>query len=195
MNKTESYINNLNLADIPWSRLTTPYGRATDFPQYFEAMSGSDLAAIKEANKQLYNNIEHQSTLWSCTPFATIFLLRLFKKSIDHLDQEPSYYLAQSILDMFEMLADEFQMGSDMDHADPLPNFSDILDEKYIWPETSDPEDDDLFYEDEEFFPDDLFYSFYFYTYQVILCCKPLLAKVSHPDLQKKVNALSQLLL
>ena len=51
-----------------------------------------------------------------------------------------------------------------MEHADPLPLFSNLLREEYLWSEEYDEEEDEMRYEEDEVFPDDLFYSFYYYS-------------------------------
>ena len=79
---TKQYIETVKVSDIPWHRLTTTYGRATDFPSHLEVLwDMKNVDAIDTAGEALAQNIEHQSTLWHATPFALIFLLRIFKKS------------------------------------------------------------------------------------------------------------------
>ena len=36
--ETQEYIHDVKVEDIPWHRITTTYGRATDFPKYFEIL-------------------------------------------------------------------------------------------------------------------------------------------------------------
>ena len=48
MNENEQYIECLRVGDVPWRRLTTPYGRATKFPQYFLALESMDDATAVE---------------------------------------------------------------------------------------------------------------------------------------------------
>ncbi len=52
-----------------------------------------------------------------------------------------------------------------------------MLNEEYLWSEEYDEDEDILRYEEEEVFPDDLFFSFYYYSLQVLLLYKPLLDK------------------
>ena len=35
---TKQYIETVKVSDIPWHRLTTTYGRATDFPAHLEVL-------------------------------------------------------------------------------------------------------------------------------------------------------------
>ena len=81
---TQTYIETVKVSDIPWHRLTTTYGRATDFPAHLEVLwDMKNVDAIDAAGEELAQNIEHQSTLWHATPFALIFLLRIFKKALE----------------------------------------------------------------------------------------------------------------
>ena len=108
---TKQYIETVKVSDIPWHRLTTTYGRATDFPTELDVLWNMEsMEAVDAAGEALEFNIEHQSTLWHATPFAMIFLLRIFKKA-----------------------------------------------------------------QEEDVFPDDLFFSFYYYSQQVLLLAIPLL--------------------
>ena len=82
MTENERYIATLTVNDVPWHRLTTPYGRAAEFPRYFAVLkSMDDLAAVEDALCELTINTEHQSTLWHATPFAMIFLVRIFRRA------------------------------------------------------------------------------------------------------------------
>ena len=79
---TKKYIENVKVSDIPWHRLTTSYGRGTDFPNQFDVLWKMDsIEAVDATGEDIALNIEHQSTLWHATPFAMIFLLRIFKKA------------------------------------------------------------------------------------------------------------------
>ena len=64
-----------------------------------------------------------------------------------------------------------------LEHADPLPHFVDMLNEEYLWSEEFDEDEDVLRYEEEDVFPDDLFFSFYYYSLQVLLLGRLLLDK------------------
>lgn len=176
---TKQYIETVKVSDIPWHRLTTTYGRATDFPTHLEVLwDMKDVDAIDAAGEELAQNIEHQSTLWHATPFALIFLLRIFKKAVEEQGHnEVAQYLAEQLVELFTVIAECIRDGLMLEHADQLSNFEDMLNEKYLWSEEYD-EDEDIFrYEEEEVFPDDLFFSFYYYSLQVLLLCKPLLDK------------------
>ena len=174
---TKQYIETVKVSDIPWHRLTTTYGRATDFPAHLEVLwDMKNVDAIDAAGEELAQNIEHQSTLWHATPFAMVFLLRIFKKALEERTQnEVAHYLAEQLVDLFTVIAECIRDGLVLEHADPLPHFVDMLNEEYLWSEEYDEEEDVLRYEEEEVFPADLFFSFYYYSLQVLLLGKPLL--------------------
>ena len=176
---TKQYIETVKVSDIPWHRLTTSYGRATDFPDYLAVLwDMKNVDAIDAAGEELAQNIEHQSTLWHATPFAMVFLLRIFKKALEERTQdEVAHYLVEQLVDLFTVIAECIRDGLMLEHADPLPKFEDMLNEEYLWSEEYDEDEDILRYEEEEVFPDDLFFSFYYYSLQVLLLCKPLLDK------------------
>ena len=176
---TKKYIESVQIVDIPWHRLTTSYGRATDFPAHFKVLWDMDnIDAVDAAGEELALNIEHQSTLWHATPFALIFLLRIFKKAVEEQGHnEVARYLVEELAALFTIIAECIRDGLMLEHADPLPNFEDMLNEEYLWSEEYDEDEDILRYEEEDVFPDDLFFSFYYYSLQVLLLCKPLLDK------------------
>ena len=176
---TQRYIETAQISDIPWHRLTTSYGRATDFPKELDVLwKMESIDAVDAAGEEIALNIEHQSTLWHSTPFALIFLLRTFKKAVEEQrHNEVARYLAEALVELFIVIAESIRDGLVLEHADPLPNFVDMLDEEYLWSEEYDEDEDMIRYEEDEVFPDDLFFSFYYYSLQVLLLGKPLLDK------------------
>ena len=176
---TQRYIETGQISDIPWHRLTTSYGRATDFPKELDVLwKMESIDTVDEAGKEIALNIEHQSTLWHSTPFALIFLLRTFKKAVEEQrHNEVARYLAEALVELFIVIAESIRDGLVLEHADPLPNFVDMLNEEYLWSEEYDEDEDMIRYEEDEVFPDDLFFSFYYYSLQVLLLGRPLLDK------------------
>ena len=191
---TKQYIETVKVSDIPWHRLTTTYGRATDFPAHLEVLwDMKDVDAIDVAGEELAQNIEHQSTLWHATPFAMVFLLRIFKKALEERTQnEVAHYLVEQLVDLFTVIAECIRDGLMLEHADQLPNFEDMLNEEYLWSEEYDEDEDILRYEEEDVFPDDLFFSFYYYSLQVLLLAIPLLDK-SHEGEANLLDLLTEI--
>ena len=136
----------------------------------------TDVDAIDAAGEELAQNIEHQSTLWHATPFAMVFLLRIFKKALEERTKnEVAHYLVEQLVDLFTEIAECIRDGLMLEHADPLPSFVDMLNEEYLWSEEYDEDEDILRYEEEEVFPDDLFFSFYLLLTASTFTGKPLL--------------------
>lgn len=191
---TQIYIETVQVSDIPWHRLTTTYGRATDFPTELDVLWNMEsIETINAAGEELAQNIEHQSTLWHATPFAMIFLFRIFKKAQEERTQNKvAQYLAEQLVDLFSVIAECIRDGLLLEHADPLPCFEDMLNEEYLWSEEYDEDEDILRYEEEDVFPDDLFFSFYYYSLQVLLLAIPLLDK-SHEGEANLLDLLTEI--
>ena len=173
----QTYIETVQVNDIPWHRLTTTYGRATDFPEAFDVLWNMEsIETVDAAGEALELNIEHQSTLWHATPFAMIFLLRIFKKAQEaSAHNAVAQYLAEQLVELFTVIAECIRDGLMLEHADPLPNFEDMLNEEYLWSEEYDEDEDVLRFEEDDVFPDNLFFSFYYYSLQILLLAIPLL--------------------
>ena len=173
----QTYIETVQVNDIPWHRLTTTYGRATDFPEALDVLWNMEsIETVDAAGEALELNIEHQSTLWHATPFAMIFLLRIFKKAQEaSAHNAVAQYLAEQLVELFTVIAECIRDGLMLEHADPLPNFEDMLNEEYLWFEEYDEDEDVLRFEEDDVFPDDLFFSFYYYSLQILLLAIPLL--------------------
>ena len=189
--ENKAYITGLHVCDVPWHRLTTTYGRGTDFPVYFETLSKmDDLKSVKKALYELTTNMEHQSTLWHATPFGMIFMSRILVEALNKSGQNPiANFLAGELLDFFTCILQCYHDGEEMEHADPLPLFSDMLKEEYLWSEEYDEEEDEMRYEEDEVFPDDLFYSFYYYSWQAVLAYRSALEKDISEKFAPKITA------
>ena len=88
--ENRTYITHLKVTDVPWHRLTTAYGRGTDFPAHLTVLEQMrDLASVKESLYELTTNMEHQSTLWHTTPFGMVFLCRILEKALADSGQNP----------------------------------------------------------------------------------------------------------
>ncbi len=287
------YIANLKAQDVPWSRLTTAYGRASEFPEIFKKLAlaieacdsaralddeqnlksepgcgqnstdaarcgaaqnfvnlaqkseskfkkadneaakfkarraefkSTDSAAIKfeasaadkgsdtsewdkfdaetlqDALSKIFKEIEHQSTFWHATPFALLFLARIFMQARaaagknanknnqnaaadgnadksrqndaagrndenENCENEAAGFIAARLGGFFAFMIEICDDADKISHAAPLANFSDMLAEKYLWPQ-SDENDEERW--EEYFYDDELFYSLYFYSRAVL---------------------------
>lgn len=191
--QNNSYIHNLKIEDVPWHRLPTTYGRATLFPQYFEILENmQDTDKIKNALYEIVINIEHQSTLWYATPFALIFLTRIFMKALTQSGtNKNAHYIVEELLEGFAVIAESFCEGDELEHAAPLPFFEDMLKEEYLWSEVYNEDDDCLRYEDENVFPDNLFYSFYYYSFEVLKIYREEFIKLRDTEFAVRAKILS----
>ena len=186
------YILSLDVQSVPWHRLTTAYGRATNFPVCFSVLQKmNDMKAVKESLYELTTNMEHQSTLWHSTPFGMVFLLRILQQALELNGQNPvAHFIADELLEFFAYILQCFHDGDKMEHAEPLPLFSDMLKEEYLWSEAYDEEEDEMRYEEDEVFPADLFYSFYYYySYEAVLAYRDIFEKNNTKEFENKISA------
>ncbi|MFE7236380.1 HEAT repeat domain-containing protein [Streptomyces sp. NPDC057596] len=65
------------LDEVDWAELGHAYGRAQDVPGQLTALCGHDEAAREGALMSLFNNICHQGTRYSASPYAVPFLTRI----------------------------------------------------------------------------------------------------------------------
>ena len=67
--ENRTYITHLKVTDVPWHRLTTAYGRGTEFPAHLAVLEQMrDLASVKKSLYELTTNMEHQSILNPSAP-------------------------------------------------------------------------------------------------------------------------------
>lgn len=182
--KNLDYIANLKVDDVPWHRLTTTYGRASDFPELFKVLFEAlevknnalqngrnfELSAVKTALDTILNQIEHQSTLWHATPFALIFLTRIFMRAlaVAH-ENKAAKFISDELAGFFAFILKICDDGEQIEHDEPLAQISDMLDEKYLWSEIYDEDADYERWEDGFFYEGSLFYSFYHYSRMVLM--------------------------
>ena len=63
-----------------------------------------------------------------------------------------------------------------------------MLNEEYLWSEEYDEEIDALRYEEEDVFPGNLFYSFYYYTWQAVLAEREEIEAARTPALEAALS-------
>jgi len=174
MDQNEEFIRNLKIEDVPWSRIVTAYGMATELPGYLKTLEErSKLSHVKEAFGEITNNIEHQGTLWYSTAFGLIFLVRIYHDvEAQKESNKIAAWLTEELEDFFALIIDCYHeildCYNDVESVknESLPLFSDMLKEEYLWPEGMSEEEEEARWE--EGFPDDLAASFYYYSYQVV---------------------------
>ena len=65
------------LTDIDWSRLRCAYGPADSVPGFLRDAASEDPARQADGVGELWQNVWHQGTVYSCTPHAVPFLAAL----------------------------------------------------------------------------------------------------------------------
>lgn len=165
---THDFIDQLTLEGVPWHRLTTPYGRGDELPKLLKDLSSlKNRESVESSVRKISHLIEHQGTLWHVTPFATVFLARIVRSALADASTNPvAHQAVDHIGELFAVLLESVRDAQKLEHADPLPKFVDLLTEDSLWPD--DEEDDELRWEEEEVFSDSMFYSFWFYTKEVL---------------------------
>lgn len=88
MNKNIEYIKNVKPEEIEWTKL---FGAYSCGRRIGEQIKKGNLLNLKVL-KNIESEIEHQSTLWTLTPFVMIFLTRELEKEYGSKKEE-FYYL------------------------------------------------------------------------------------------------------
>ncbi len=158
----KEYINNLKIEDIPWDRMVTAYGTAEKFPEYFAVLE--DMQSIDEMNEALDNimcEVEHQDSLYQPLPFVMIFFKILLKKA-ENIHTPEAEWLAEEIRHTFKWVLEACDYRVyEFTHGDPILDFSELLDEKYLLPNYYYGEEDLCFEADYE-------HSIVYYTKRII---------------------------
>ena len=192
--KTKNFIDGLKIDFIPWGRMVTAYGTALHYPEYLEILeSMSDIKRTEYALNSI-SDFEHQETMFPPAPFALVFLVRILEKALCTENNECADFLAKEIADFSEHCLWACNYAETYEHEKPLRNFSDMLSEKYLLDpeyskrEPSEEEADEIF-GDENFLPDDLFYSIYYYSKIVLSQVPDILEKYDRfPEIREKIN-------
>lgn len=87
--KNLKYIREVKAEDIEWSKL---FGAYSCGKRIGEEIKNNNLLNL-EVLKDIENNIEHQSTFWSLTPFVMIFLTRQLEREYGKRKEEYCYIL------------------------------------------------------------------------------------------------------
>ena len=162
---TKNYIDSLDRRSIPWNRMFTAYGTVE---HYNELLSVLEETTDEEQWKKTFNRLsdfEHQSTMFPPAPFALVFLVRILQKL---LQDASAYGIVKKLIDHFMYYAEVCCGAEEMEHAQPLSHFEDLLDDGNLLPEDCTEEDLDEIFEDPDAVSDELFFSFYYYAKTVL---------------------------
>lgn len=176
---TKDYINSLDRRSIPWSRMFTAYGTAEHYNELLSVLEETtDEAHWKKAFNRI-SDFEHQSTMFPPAPFVLVFLVRILQ---NHLQDGSPDGIAKILIDQFTYYTDVCNDAEEMEHAQPLSHFRDLLDDENLLPENCTEEDLDEVFEDPDAVSDELFYSFYYYS-GIVLAQVPDILKTTSGDL------------
>ena len=158
---TKNYIDNLDRKNIPWNRMFTAYGTAE---HYNELLSVLEETTDEKQWLKTFNRIsdfEHQSTMFPPAPFVLAFLVRILQKLLQDGSADK---IVKKLIDQFTYYTDVCNEAEEMEHAQPLEHFWDLLDEENLLPKDCTEEDLEQVFEDPDAISDELFYSFYYYA-------------------------------
>lgn len=145
-----SFINTIELEDIPWERLICTNGRALHIPKLLQELSSLDSQVASKALRDLSLEIEHQATLWTVAPFALIFMGRC-EAQLQALEEPQRLKLQQLQVDLGEYFQElleicrEFFSSSYREPVHVFSSWDEFFKDEYLLPplnSASDAEDD-----------------------------------------------------
>ena len=158
-----TYIANLKIKDVPWAKLSCSYGTAELFAQILNTLAKAVKKSKFNENElsdlldEIMAQCEYQETFWHATPFALVFLVRIYKSALDEKG-EAAKFISRKLEVFFKFMLEICEKVEQMEHAKPLANMVDILGPKYL----------EIVDQDELSYDDRLFYSFYYYSSVVL---------------------------
>lgn len=170
MESMKEFIDNLKIDDIPWHRMVTAYGTAERYPELFRILdSMENFDEVKRAWSDI-SDFEHQSTFFTPAPFAVVFLARIREKALNSPENPVAVWLAEKLTEEFSYYSEICGYAEKSEHPEPLPEFSDMLDERYLLPADFDFEEDEDEIDEliEKIMQEDFFYSLYYYTGKIL---------------------------
>lgn len=181
IDKNLEYIRTVKAEEIDWSKLFGSYSCGIKIG---EDIKNDNLLNLKVL-KNIENEIEHQSTLWTITPFAMIFLIRKLEK--DYGNKKEEYYY---ILEIYKLIAetlkftkDEALDGNSFDKLEVYEDMKDIFKSNLNLEDFEDEEEYiEVFFEEE--MTDIRYNSIYYYTDLIVKDGKKTLEEI----LTKKIN-------
>jgi len=112
---------------------------------------------LNEMLDEIISECEYQETFWHATPFALVFLVRIYKSALDEKG-EVAKFISRKLEEFFKLMLEICEKVEQMEHAKPLAKMADMLEPKYL----------DIVDQDELNYDDRLFYSFYYYSSVVL---------------------------
>lgn len=195
INKTLEYIRNVKAEEIDWSKLFGSYSCGIKIGEDIKNNNLLDLKVLKN----IENEIEHQSTLWTITPFVMIFLIRQLEK--DYGDKKEEYCY---ILEIYKLIAETLKFTKDealeensFDKLEVYEEMKDIFKTNLNLEDFEDEEEYiEVFFEEE--MTDIRYNSVYYYTDLILKDGKKILEEISSKEnnyVDKQIEVLTSSIL
>ena len=195
INKTLEYIRNVKAEEIDWSK---HFGSHSCGIKIGEDIKNNNLLDLKVL-KNIESEIEHQSTLWTITPFAMIFLIRQLEKDYGDKKEEYCYILEiyKLIVETLNFTKDEALNENSFDNLEVYEDMRDIFKTNLNLEDFEDEEEYiEVFFEEE--MSDIRYNSVYYYTDLIVKDGKKILEEISSKKNNyedKKIESLINLVL
>ena len=158
-----TYIANLKIKEVPWDRLSCSYGTAELFAQILNTLTKAvkkakfDEKELSELLDDIFGECEYQETFWHATPFALVFLVRIYKSALGEKG-EAAKFISRKLEEFFKLMLEICEKVEQLEHAKALAKMEQMLEPKYL----------EIVDQDELSYDDRLFYSFYYYSSMVL---------------------------
>lgn len=176
INKTLEYIRNVKVEEIDWSKLFGSYSCGIKIGEDIKNNNLLDLKVLKN----IENEIEHQSTLWTITPFVMIFLIRQLEKDYGDKKEEDCYILEiyKLIVETLNFTKDEALDENSFDNLEVYEDMRDIFKSNLNLEDFEDEEEYiEVFFEEE--MSNIRYNSVYYYTDLIVKDGKKILEEIS----------------
>ena len=176
IDKNLEYIRNVKVEEINWSKLFGSYSCGIKIGEDIKNNNLLDLKVLKN----IENEIEHQSTLWTITPFTMIFLIRQLEKDYGDKKEEYCYILEiyKLIVETLKFTQDEALEENSFDKLEVYEEMKDIFKINLNLEDFEDEEEYiEVFFEEE--MTDIRYNSVYYYTDLIVKDGKKILEEIS----------------
>lgn len=137
----------LNIQEIPWSRIVHWYGRATDYPKYFDFIHTGNAEQQQEAIAKIKTTIEHQDGIIYVTPIALPFIYDLLSKK--STDKKGLLEIIDAVLSAVIFQYEYFEI----DHTLKKLTAKELIRDEFLWAEFIDENEDDFLWEEYSYEP------------------------------------------
>ena len=195
IDKNLEYIRNVKVEEINWSKLFGSYSCGIKIGEDIKNNNLLDLKVLKN----IENEIEHQSTLWTITPFAMIFLIRQLEKDYGDKKEEYCYILEiyKLIVETLNFTKDEALDENSFDNLEVYEDMRDIFKTNLNLEDFEDEEEYiEVFFEEE--MTDIRYNSVYYYTDLIVKDGKKILEEISSKEnnyVDKQIEVLTSSIL